>query len=145
MMHDFPINRCLRSFELVCEDRRGGGGGGWGRRSRVSGAVEACGVVGGARLKQRQVSFIFFTLPRCDGQSPAGEPAPGGPAPRTPYLPSEPVFSCCIFLISSLILINTVKLRGGILAGRSSGRKKTEKNVHICIDYILITYKYICQ
>lgn len=26
MMHDFPINRCLRSFELVCEDRRGGGG-----------------------------------------------------------------------------------------------------------------------
>lgn len=137
MMHDFPINRCLRSFELVCEDRRGVGGGGGGRRSRVSGVVEACGVVGGARLTQRQVSFIFFTLPRCDGQRPAGEPAPGGPAPRTPYLPSEPVFSCCIFLISSFLLINTVKLRGGILAGRNSGRKKKQKKMFI---YVLIIY-----
>lgn len=42
MMHDFPINRCLRSFELVCEDRKKGGGGGLGKAEP---SLRGCGSV----------------------------------------------------------------------------------------------------
>lgn len=146
-MHDFSHQPLFKTF-WTCLWRFEGEDG-------ESGAVEACGVVGGVRLPNDRWALYFLLflslIERSQPMIPLSRDHPWGPGPppkHPPSLhtPSLVAVSSWVHPLFSWILWNNCGVRfqqGEIQAAGKKKKKNQKKNVNICIDYILIIYKYI--